>query len=231
MEKEQLTNQSSANIDIIQKSNEMRLSKAKTVSFILIAIIGIAGVYTIITQNIIGQLIVLYRSTDIAEPAVATPTPQIAIKWISFTHPVIGYTIKYPSEWHMEEYDTKKDDPQITKIIFSSPDFETASPYESVETGAEIHIYTHPTDQTIVEDELQINHYLLYVVAENVTDVTIADESGIQFDWGYETHNGTTTMFIKNGITYQIFYRYRHDNASKRQYWEEYQYILDTFKT
>lgn len=163
-------------------------------------------------------------------PPPTTQPSVITNGWIKFTHPAIGYSFDYPTNWKgsMQEIpEGIKQDYQDFNI--ESPDHKISEGYPVLEQGAELFIRAEKTTKNSIDDIFNSDP-LASDIASNKTFTTVDGQRAIQYDYSYEGHVATMTIFTKNGIYYTVKFRYVDKNG-KQALWNDYVRLLTSFGT
>ncbi len=172
-------------------------------------------------------------STEAVSPTnILAPTTQPSVitnGWIKFTHPAVGYSFDYPGNWKggiQEIPEAIKQDYQDFNI--ESSDHRISEGYPVLEQGAEIFVRAEKTTRNSIDDIFDSDP-LAQDIASNKTFTTVDGQRAIQYDYSYEGHVATMTIFTKNGIYYTVKFRYVDKNG-KEALWNDYVKLLTSFR-
>jgi hypothetical protein len=162
---------------------------------------------------------------------VASPIKitEVTSSWANFTHPVVGYSMEYPASWTggLDEIpEAIVQDYQDFSI--ESPDHQVSEGYPVLEKGAEFLVRVEKTQYFSIVDIFN-NDSLAQEIAFDKTTTKVDGLEAIQYDYSYEGHRATMTIFTKKGNYYTVRYRYV-DNDSKQNNWVDYIRLLNSFK-
>src|SRR3990167_6074629 len=87
---------------------------------------------------------------------------------------------------------------------------------------------TQKTTQNSIDDIFNSDP-LAPDIAFNKTFTTVDGQRAIQYDYSYEGHVATMTIFTKNGIYYTVKFRYVDKNG-KQALWNDYVKLLTSFR-
>ncbi len=166
-----------------------------------------------------------------SSPTDSVPSPttitEVTSGWANFTHPVVGYSMEYPASWtgRLNEVFIVQD---YQDFSIESPDHQISEGYPVLEKGAEFVVRVEKTQYSNVDDIFD-NDPLAPEIAFDKTKVTVDGLEAIQYDYSYEGHRATMTIFTKNGNYYTVKYRYV-DNDSRQNNWDDYGRLLTSFK-
>ena len=165
-------------------------------------------------------------SDSVADPTVIT---DLTNGWAAFRHPAVGYSMEYPASWSgglIETPDAVVQDYQDFFIV--SPDHRVSGGYPVLEKGAELFVRVEKTQYSTIDDVFN-SDLLAQEIAFARTSTTVDGLEAIQYDYSYEGHRATMTIFTKNGNYYMVKYRYV-DNESRQNNWDDYLRLLNSFK-
>lgn len=102
------------------------------VLIIIVALVLGVGVYTLNSSK--------KQSTSPQPSILPSPKPTVdpTANWKTYTNSVLQFSIRYPSDWNIEEIENK------TIILIKSPNVEYQEPVNKVVKGAEIRIQISP---------------------------------------------------------------------------------------
>lgn len=109
-----------------------------------------------------------------------------------------------------------------------SPDHQISEGYPVLEKGAEFFVRVEKTQYSTIDDIFN-NDPLASEIAFDKTTTTVDGLEAIQYDFSYEGHRATMTIFTKNGNYYTVKYRYAN-NDSRQNNWDDYRKLLTSFK-
>ena len=228
-------------------SQPVQISEKPRVNYLLIgliilvcfAIFGIGGYYLGTKKTSQNNKVPVSSPTSSATTETLSPTnsvvpttqPSVITNgWIKFTHPAVGYSFDYPGNWKggiQEIPEAIKQDYQDFNI--ESPDHKISEGYSVLEQGAEIFVRAEKTTKNSIDDIFNSDP-LAPDIASNKTFTTVDGQRAIQYDYSYEGHVATMTIFTKNGIYYTVKFRYVDKNG-KQALWNDYVKLLASFKT
>lgn len=158
-----------------------------------------------------------------------TTTSEVINEWTKFTHPAVGYAIEYPANWtgRLNEI------PEVIEqdyqdFYIESPNHQVSKGYPVLENGAEFFVRVEKTQYSTIE-EIFNNDPLAPEIAFDKTTTKVDGLGAIQYDYNYEGHRATMTIFTKNGNYYTVKYRYVN-NQSRQTNWNDYIKLLSSFK-
>lgn len=158
-----------------------------------------------------------------------TTTAEVIDGWTRFTHPVVGYTMEYPISWTGGLNEIPEAIVQDYQDFYiESPDYQISEGYPVLEKGAELFVRVEKTQYSTIDDIFN-NDPLAPGIAFDKTTITVDGLEAIQYDYSYEGHRATITIFTKNGNFYTVKYRYV-DNQSRQTNWNDYIKLLSSFK-
>jgi hypothetical protein len=168
-----------------------------------------------------------------SSPKDSVPSPttitEVTGGWANFTHPVVGYSMEYPVNWTgglNEIPEAIVQDYQDFSI--ESPDHQISEGYPVLEKGAEFFVRVEKTQYSTIDDIFN-NDPLASEIAFDKTTTTVDGLEAIQYDFSYEGHRATMTIFTKNGNYYTVKYRYAN-NDSRQNNWDDYRKGADPKK-
>lgn len=150
-----------------------------------------------------------------------------------YQHPQSCYTLEYPASYKSETIPFTDDRPGVQKpdcddFVARSSDYQSSEDYFDLEKGAEFSVGVENSTEKSIDDIF--NKDLLGVqIAKNKVRTTVDGVDAIQYDYSYENHTATMTIFLKNGKYYTIKYRYV-DDTKKQSEWDNYLNLLKSFK-
>lgn len=146
----------------------------------------------------------------------------------TFKHPVLGYSFSYPSDWTLTMANNSNQD-VYAGVDVKTSDFKLSDGYPVLNSGYQISVNAAKTDTTSIEKYFE-DDPIASKIATNKKSLKVAGSDAIQYDISYEGTIATVTIFIRNGIYYQILYRYADTNLKDNQ-WSTYGALLSSFKT
>ncbi|KKS07559.1 hypothetical protein A3K01_00280 [candidate division WWE3 bacterium RIFOXYD1_FULL_43_17] len=130
-----------------------------------------------------------------------------------------GYNFSYPTGW------------TATKVIngttVTSPDYKISEGFPILEAGAELAVFTKKAGSYTIKEDLATNPITSKI--PNKTDVVVAEQNAVRYEYDYEGVRAVMTEFIYDGIRYSLRYRFV-DEASKNTYMGVYEEMLRTFE-
>jgi len=130
-----------------------------------------------------------------------------------------GYNFSYPKGW------------VATKVIngttVTSPNYKISEGFPILEEGAELAVFTKKAGNYTINEDLATNPITSKI--PNKTDVVVAEQNAIRYEYDYEGVRAVMTEFIYGGIRYSLRYRFV-DEASKNTYMGAYEEMLRTFE-
>lgn len=171
------------------------------------------------------------KNVDMNDKSAISPSPQPSSSPIAqntqFQHPVLGYLFTYPARWKISTNKTSRPG-SYDYVTIKSPDYKLSEGYPFLESGYSIAIRASDTSEVSVQ-ALFNNDSLATSLAKNEHRLKVDGVDAIQFDYSYEGTIATVTMFVKDGVYYQIVYRYS-DEALKNTDVKVYEEVLSSFK-
>jgi hypothetical protein len=154
--------------------------------------------------------------------SLPTSTRNAIVK--AYEHPTAHYALEYPASWDGEIDPKGSGQARYETFALHSPDYQPLGPYDM--KGALIRIFVEDTSEKSINNlkRGQWDHHL-----NNLTKTIVDGVEAIQFDIRDEGY-ATSTMFIKNGKFYDIWFYYA-DAAREQPEWNTYQSLLKSFKT
>ena len=151
--------------------------------------------------------------------------------FITYEHPRLGYTLKYPENWNgRTEKIPEGINQKYEDFIAESPDYKLSTEgYPILEKGAMMFIRAEETTDTDIDAYFDSTP-LAREIAKNKKYFTLNSNKGIQYDYSYEGWNATDTVTISNGVVYLIKLRYV-DDSEKQLFWKNYIDLLNSLKT
>ncbi|HET9411980.1 MAG TPA: hypothetical protein VFO38_03970 [Candidatus Saccharimonadales bacterium] len=148
---------------------------------------------------------------------------------IGFSEEHIPYSFMYPKTWTVEKSQNLKDGalPDQYSITLSAPQtvlVEQPLGGSVVTKGVRIVVVDSKTGLTSIKDRFTG----IYATAQNKKDVSVGDQSAVQFSFSYESDPGIYTEFVKNGRLYSIQFFAEGDEMASG-YIADYQKIVSSF--
>lgn len=156
-------------------------------------------------------------STPIVIPSATAP-----VTW-KFDHPQRIYSLRFPAGWRQEVISHGKG---YEEVYFKTTDYRVSDGYPVLEEGADFFIWVQmlPQGVTTASEYIAANP-LLYQVARDRKETSVAGYPAIQCDYSYEGVRAVLTFFAAHGKIFQVRYRFV-DNASRGEYLYEYEDLL-----
>ena len=196
---------------------------------------GFSGVEIILAVAIVGVISVAgyfayqnmsTRSNDTKVTATQTPVADNGAK---FTHPTAGYSLSYPANWKGGLVTNPAGTtPVYQDFNIKSPDYRVATQYPVLETGGEMAVTATKSNVATVADAYKSNQ-IAARIDRNKSMTKVDGQEAIQVDYSFEQVNATKTLFIKDGVLYEVSVRYV-DEKGKQALSGEYAKLLASFK-
>ena len=180
------------------------------------------------SPNITVSPLALRQSSPTDSVPGPDKTEDATIGWVNFKHPIVGYIMEYPASWSGGLIETPEAIVQdYQDFLITSPDHRVSGGYPVLEKGAELFVRVEKTQHSTI-GEIFNNDLLAQEIAFNRTSTTVDGLEAIQYDYSYEGHRATMTIFSKNGHYYTVKYRCV-DNDSRQKNWDDYMRLLESF--
>lgn len=155
-----------------------------------------------------------------------TPTSDNRAK---FTHPTAGYSLRYPADWKGGLVTVPGGvEGNFNDFRIESPDHKVATQYPVLEQGGEMTVSAYKTTAANIADAYKSDQ-LAAKIDRNKVSTKVDGQEAIQADYSYEQINATKTVFVKDGVFYQVSVRYV-DEKGKQALAAEYAKLLASFK-
>lgn len=208
-------------------------TKLPIILMVIITLIALAISVYLGYQNYLLKQQISQSPTASPSPTDSVPNPtatsELINGWTKFTHPVVGYEMEYPANWTGGLNDIPEAIEQDYQDFYiESPNHQISEGYPVLESGAEFFIRVEKT-QYLTTEEIFNNDPLAPEIAFDKIATTVDGLEAIQYDYSYEGHRATMTIFTKNDNYYIVKYRYV-DNQSRQTNWDDYIKLLSSFK-
>lgn len=185
---------------------------------LVIAIIGALGF--IFWQNFIHEEPVVKNSDN-----TGTTNSNEAENLKGKLFQTSSYSFEYPATgWRVEEVTQNVDDSDNTTPVAKTDNYKHASGL-GLDAGAEVAVNVNKADMTLAE--MKTDAQEVQGKIDNLKDLKVAGVDAFTYSSAYEGMR-YHTVFIRDGLVYDIVYQYAGDDASV--YMKGYEKIYTSFK-
>ncbi len=170
-----------------------------------------------------------YFTENLPENSVEEKTNNL----ITFTHPTLGYTVEFPSNWNPQLFTSPagRSVQLYRDLIIYSPDYDKRSAADtslSMQKNASILIRAVDTPYKDVEDKFKDN-LAAQKIARDIVRIDINGTPAIQYDYSFKNENATAVTMVKDGRWYFIKFQYDNEEV-KREYIDTFKNVLNSLK-
>ncbi len=217
----------------------VKVKKQTTYNSLIILIIFLLIVVAILSFTIVNisrQIDVPDSKTDTQSFTKTPPASSLSTKasnLVEFTHPIVKYSLDFPSVWKPLIYKSIAGQAVVPydDLVIFSPDYQQETIPDTttqIHTGASILVRVTETHYDNIEKKFAENA-IAQKIARNVTKININGTTAIQYDYSTNGENATNVTFTKNGLWYLVKFQYK-DEETKRQYLSVFQDLLNSLK-
>lgn len=218
------------------RQNSQGFAAVETVLIlVIVGLIGFVGWY--IWQSKSNADKAYEDSNTSSTPTSQSPKETGSVKYVTYTNPDLGYSVRYLSSWKKETNIQKGDDTGNAgseSVTFYSPDYQedkSIGAGNNTASGAVISVGVYAT----TNGHKDIYAYKaaedgIYGVGDT-KDITFKGMKAVESSaCGHPSADGVCVLFIKGDWLYWInFSGKRGEKATDSKYYGEYQKLLDSF--
>jgi len=151
----------------------------------------------------------------------------------TFTHPVLRYTIDFPSAWTAKLYTSPAGytiQPYRDLILYS-PGFNPQAVDETNALSGQnalILMRVTKTSYKTIDDKFR-NNLTAQEIATNIEKIKVNGVDAIQYDYSVKNESATVVTLVKNNLWYYVTFQYTNQ-VVRRQYVSVFQEVINSLK-